>query len=763
MSAFWPNQVIYYLSTSGQQLSLIPGNTVTLQPQTSTPSLSTGVITTSGPIIFPGNHYLSTIGGVLVYDGNPVVEPSTLSSLAQWAYEPALSSINVAGNDILNASSTQTNTANISSATISTIASDTITASTINTSTINVTNLNYVSTYAYTSTISSILFEGDKADIDQVVISSLNGVPVSQVITPYVLPPNVDFSTVKVADTLSTANLFAGSLGGTLRMGGFPDTPLTYTSFANTQTHGAALGDYTINALGGDLVLNGSNDILVNSSNDFTVTAGDINLTQTDATSIFNLTTTGAAVMAFGLALDITTTSYLAINSGGNVSIGSANLLGADTEIEKVGFKENQIYKAGADDLEIADVSSINGYKYIPTQLWASTVASQNVNMNGNTLSNANSVITSNLTVFQNAYTSSFFTSSIGCSNDLNFGVGGSINTNGSVVNLTGSEIHNASLMHSRNNSNLFIETKGSGALILSSLSTVASVYLKANSIETSSLTTQVANASTLNVSTVTAVSTFTNTSVVSSIVVSTLCAGGLSTPISLLTLRGGNSATATNGTPQLSFDWSQSNGGFTHWITTRHNSVAANSGNALDFWINNSTTAGGSTAPGTGNCNIMSITGAGVGINLSSPTVALDITGAMRVSTVSMNTISSQQLNVSTVAGTKITGTSLVYTAVAVTSSGNATFTVTDAHTYIINTYTGGPNATFTLPTASSYQGRVLFIKNNAAATGVISASANVYAQAGGALTTTILAAGTTKWCILVSDGSNWVTMCSG
>jgi hypothetical protein len=297
-------------------------------------------------------------------------------------------------------------------------------ASTITASTINVTNLAFISTYAYVSTISSLQFEGDKGDIDEMIVSSITGntadfdaMTISSIngsVYPPVIPPPFTLPNDIVCSTLTANNgisslggFYVGSLGGNVRMGGIPDTLNQITSFAQSQTHGSASLGYTINSFGGgDLTLNSSNDCLINVDSDFTVTAGDVNLTQTDATSIFNVTATGAGVMAFGLGLDITTGAALLINSGGNVSIGSGNVLGADTEIEKVAFKENEIYKAGADDLEIRDVSSINGFQYVPTQQWASQTASQAVNLNNNNLSNANVIQAQNISSIQGTVSS---------------------------------------------------------------------------------------------------------------------------------------------------------------------------------------------------------------------------------------------------------------------------------------------------------------------------------------------------------------------
>jgi hypothetical protein len=70
-----------------------------------------------------------------------------------------------------------------------------------------------------------------------------------------------------------------------------------------------------------------------------------------------------------------------------------------------------------------------------------------------------------------------------------------------------------------------------------------------------------------------------------------------------------------------------------------------------------------------------------------------------------------------------------------------------------------GTATITITLPTASSWTGRELMIKNIAAFT-VVSASSNVKPIDTDNAATAILPATAGSWCTLVSDGTNWVTM---
>ena len=89
------------------------------------------------------------------------------------------------------------------------------------------------------------------------------------------------------------------------------------------------------------------------------------------------------------------------------------------------------------------------------------------------------------------------------------------------------------------------------------------------------------------------------------------------------------------------------------------------------------------------------------------------------------------------------------------------ADFTVGVAENWLINNKAVS-SCTVTLPTASSWTGREIMIKNLAAFT-VISASSNVKPIGTNTAGTAILPATVGTWCTLVSDGTNWIIMQSG
>lgn len=84
------------------------------------------------------------------------------------------------------------------------------------------------------------------------------------------------------------------------------------------------------------------------------------------------------------------------------------------------------------------------------------------------------------------------------------------------------------------------------------------------------------------------------------------------------------------------------------------------------------------------------------------------------------------------------------------------STSTITTETNIIVN-YAG--TCTLTLPSASSYTGKVIKIKTITANT-VVSASSNVVPLVGGSAGTAILSATAGKWAELISNGTNWVIM---
>ena len=106
----------------------------------------------------------------------------------------------------------------------------------------------------------------------------------------------------------------------------------------------------------------------------------------------------------------------------------------------------------------------------------------------------------------------------------------------------------------------------------------------------------------------------------------------------------------------------------------------------------------------------------------------------------------------------TNVTPASVIAGAGGAPVTKTADFTVAATETWLINNKSGS-TCTVTLPTASSYTGRVLTFQNYQAQT-LVSASSNVVPLGGGSAGTAILDAVAGNWATLVSDGTNWVMM---
>jgi hypothetical protein len=97
----------------------------------------------------------------------------------------------------------------------------------------------------------------------------------------------------------------------------------------------------------------------------------------------------------------------------------------------------------------------------------------------------------------------------------------------------------------------------------------------------------------------------------------------GGGTSLALLDIYKGAEFDGSSQSNQLSFQ--HRTGGYRHYLRSRHQNTAG-SGNGIDFFLNNSGTSGGSSAPGTGNVNMFSITGQGCGVLNSQPNNVFDI-----------------------------------------------------------------------------------------------------------------------------------------
>jgi len=136
---------------------------------------------------------------------------------------------------------------------------------------------------------------------------------------------------------------------------------------------------------------------------------------------------------------------------------------------------------------------------------------------------------------------------------------------------------------------------------------------------------------------------------------------GVLNTQLDIL---GGHASFGSGGSNLIAFQIY--GGGYRHFITTRHNSAANVNTNAIDFWLNNTTTSGGSSTSGTGNVNTMSITAAGLGVNCNLPGYMLDVNGSANINT------TLRVVGLTTLANSSNTGTLGVAGLATLTTSSN-------------------------------------------------------------------------------------------
>ena len=208
--------------------------------------------------------------------------------------------------------------------------------------------------------------------------------------------------------------------------------------------------------------------------------------------------------------------------------------------------------------------------------------------------------------------------------------------------------------------------------------------------------------------------------------------------------------------------------------ITVAGTLAVANGGTGLT-----STPANGALdiGNGTGFTRATLTAGSGVSITNGSGSISISATGSggtvTSVSVVSANgfagTVATATTTPAITLTTSVTGVlkgngtaisaataNTDYQGVSAPVTKTADFTVVATDIWLINNKTGS-TCTVTLPTASSWSGRVLRFLNYQAQT-VVSASSNVVPLTGGAAATSILLASTGDSVTLVSDGSNWL-----
>lgn len=174
----------------------------------------------------------------------------------------------------------------------------------------------------------------------------------------------------------------------------------------------------------------------------------------------------------------------------------------------------------------------------------------------------------------------------------------------------------------------------------------------------------------------------------------------GTNSPLAALDLKGG--ADSDGGLDPVAMAFQYREGGYRHWIRTRHNSVLG-SGNAIDFYVNDSATPNGSTGPGlgSGSAHVMTLDSGRVGIGTPTPSEKLTVEGKVQ----------------STSGGFKFPDGSVQ------TTAANATYTVSrtedDAAFLMSWTYNDGPLLSLNLPAGTYLLTATVSLYNAANAVG--------------------------------------------
>ena len=202
------------------------------------------------------------------------------------------------------------------------------------------------------------------------------------------------------------------------------------------------------------------------------------------------------------------------------------------------------------------------------------------------------------------------------------------------------------------------------------------------------------------------------------------------SAAITITATGSGGTVTSVSGTSPIS-----SSGGTTPTISITQSSATTNGYLSSTDWSTFNSKGSGTVTSVTGTAPVVSSGGTTPAISMAAATTSVN----GYLTSTDWTTFNNKQA-----------------TSAPVTATANYSVAATDS--WIINNKTGSA-LTLTLPTASSYSGRVLNIQNYQTQT-VISASSNVVPQAGGSAGTAILLASSGDCATIVSDGTNWIMM---
>ena len=245
-------------------------------------------------------------GNELLLNGVPIATTSNISSLADWSFDPAISTVNMNGNNLINGSLISTNNINAGSGFIANLVCGDI-------STISLT---VISTLHEISSISSLIIEAQQGIFSTFIgnngnLSSLRVSTINDVVFPQV------FNTVSTFNTASVSSLTASTINGVQFPGPVADASqwATFPAVSTVYSGAGATDDLNLratrflnaNASGVNIVVDEGANVAAPAS--FSVTAqngnrGNISLTANPGfDGVFgeiNLTANGGTVLGVG-------------------------------------------------------------------------------------------------------------------------------------------------------------------------------------------------------------------------------------------------------------------------------------------------------------------------------------------------------------------------------------------------------------------------------------------------------------------------------
>ncbi len=484
-----------------------------------------------------------------------------------------------------------------------------------------------LSTVGQAAFFSSLQIQGSLSVFSSVGVSC--NLTVGGVLTAnsFALPGAAQISSLAVMQqsnftlTVSSSTLQVGlfSTMGDIRMGGRFSTQnvvavgsTLFAGFVTAQSNISSLGSLGVF---GDTNMKGNLTVGAQTSNIGAVTMGDT-LTVTNATTLNGATQINNSLTATG---NVQFQSFLQVNNTINALNGlqitaanNCNLISNYTHMSSLGVRGPAGFST-----TVSIESTLNA-----THIWASSLQGSTIFITQGFTSSllTSSITASNMFLSNTLFGSNAAFSTVDVRRITNSSLYGSTVT---TVLVYASSLFTSSLWMSR-------ELLGSNA----GFSTLNVSRGVASSIITSSLMTCTVNAfqlftSSFMTSTITTSNFQTSQMNTSSVVCSSIAIRN-ATPLALLDILGGSVADGTFGSNMIAFQYN--GGGYRHFVGSRHNSAVPSACNAIDFWLNNSGTASGSSTSNTGNSIGMTITALGTGILTQNPSYGLDVNSNCRV-----------------------------------------------------------------------------------------------------------------------------------